>query len=189
MTFPTPFSGRKPEEEEDPMRRMTKKEIVGYTLGIGLVSSALAVAWSDYVYRKRMLRHNNSPNSLTVHKYQAQTAEWQATLSSEELQDVLERRKQRALNHAMQEGAIGAAQAGGTGGIAAILLKVAESQSKTFQAALQSPFVSFHTRPVNLLFYVSSMALVGFYIRGAEAASPKGSRFVVHDDHGKEAQR
>mmetsp|Transcript_18544 Transcript_18544/g.44580 ORF Transcript_18544/g.44580 Transcript_18544/m.44580 type:complete len:249 (+) Transcript_18544:177-923(+) len=183
IAFPQPFTRSNAYQDamNDDMRRMTKKEILGYTLGIGFLSTAMAAWWSDYVYRKRLAKLSPE-KTITMHRYVAQTAEWQATRSPEEMQVLVERRKQNAMQNALMEGAIGAAQAGSAAGLACILIKVTEQRSKTFQKWLQSPFVSFHARPVNLLFYTSSAALVGFYLRGAEAASPKGSRFRVDDE-------
>uniref|UniRef100_A0A7S0M0B2 J domain-containing protein n=1 Tax=Cryptomonas curvata TaxID=233186 RepID=A0A7S0M0B2_9CRYP len=157
---------------------MTNAQAVALLAALGGATTAGIMLWNWYRGSASTRQTDSDEIRERGRAYTAQLQHWKDTLAPEEVAVRREELKTRAIANAVTEGCYGAAQWGAAGSTVALLAKGAE-RSGVLGRLPQNPFFAFHLRPPIIFFYVSSLAATGFWVRGCQTISPRGSRHVM----------
>lgn len=163
---------------------LTNRQAAIWVAGLCFFSAAFMATWTSTRARLPFTGKEDSQQVLAREKYIRQAKQWERDMSSEQLRNMMDERRDLSIKRAMNEGSKGAALMSSAAAVFFGALKGIQ-YSGAAKHLFKYPLVAFHLNPPALCFYVTSAGIWGFYDRGLNTVSPKGRlhQFVGEDGH------
>jgi len=161
----------------------TNRQAAIWVAGGCFLSAAFLAFWTAVRSRGDGLASEDRQQVSARERYIHQAKQWERNMSSEQVRQRMDDRRDLSVKRAMSAGIDGAVVY--TTAAATVLgIAKAVQYSGVAKAILSYPLVSFHLRPPALCFYATSAGIYGFYDRGLNTVSPKGRlhKYVGEDD-------